>query len=719
MMSRGWIYTSNNNLIDSASFGPSYDNWYFALDMTSQNGGPSLLESEITINGITESPIIALFASDATTSSWANRGSLGGTLTAVNIRPEDLGHDTPFTDGSTAVRFHSVAGGTRRYYQAPDATWGDIDTEDFYFEAIFSRDMPVATTSTADAIVFTKRNESSSSTVGFTMHGVSATTFTFTARPAADAKRTAAVTTTARSWQHISGYFDNSDSTADGMRTFMGSQTTNTVAHTPGSLTNALIATIGDAPNWGVPNALEVNFKLVYLAIYKRASWLPGGATNNTEVSALIRQRQMVLAGMVPQKGTATPLVSTWTYHQSQRVVDGYVHNYSCGTGFAAPNESILASTGLPVKNQEFNSATAGLATTETFTDFTHTNTTAAASLIDPPQNPTQGVAGQGISQTGAAGTAVKNSKIAASSNSSLRRLLWQIYFKANTAPFFYMMTPDTVDGTNRHVWVDTATGATTLGSGAFGVKVQKCQGGWYRAHLSFTSVATITVGDIFFTVGFSDNNTTFNLTSDGTTIDGWLWGHYRGTIASGAATYPAQFFPYSANTANNIGAVIQFNGADVTGAPYTLWSEIFSRDQVPNASSTNQGTIIYGTDSLNFTQGPLVVNSGTFQRIDSGGTAAGAAQWAITGTPTTTSGVNNVADGGLVRGAVSCATNDIKLYANDGTLLGSDAAATVPTGCTKIWVGSLQNDTIVGRGYQISRCGCYAGVKTDSSGPT
>jgi hypothetical protein len=685
--------------------------------MNTQSGGPSLLESAITINGITEEPIILLRASDATTTSWENRGSLGGTLTAVNIRAEDLGWDTPFTDGSTAVRFHSVAGGTRRYYQAPDATWGDIDTEDFYFEAIFSRDMPVAITSGADAFVFTKRNISAGTAVGWTALSSSATSFIFTVRPAGDTTRSLSNTTTARSWCHQSGFFDASDTTGDGHRHYTGSATGLGNIHVAGSLSNSLIGVIGDSPFSTAPNTAEVNFKLVYFAVYKRANWLPGGATNQTEVSALLRKRQMVLAGMVPQKGTTTPLASTWNYHQSQRVIDGYVHNYSCGTGFPCPSESILGETGLPVKSQEFNIATSGIADSEIFTGWTHTNTTTAASLIDCPQNPTQGLAGQGLSHLGAAGTAVKNSKILAGTNLTSRRWLWQIYFKANTAPYFYLMTPDTVDGTNRCVWVDTATGATTLGSGSFGVKIQACQDGWFRAHLSFNSAATITVGDIFFTVGFSDTNTAFDLTSDGSTVDGWIWGNMRTSTTTSFTTYPALFFPYSGNTSNATGPQIVFPGTDVTAAPYTLWAEMFSRDLVPNTASTVQALISYTTDATNFNQ-LYLINTALFQRVDADGGIGGSFHWQISGSPNTTSGDNNASSGKLIRSASSCATNDIKLYASDGTLIGSDALATVPTAQTNIRIGNTVSGVVTGRGYSISRAGIKSTTSDNSEGP-
>jgi len=280
------------------------------------------------------------------------------------------------------------------------------------------------------------------------------------------------------------------------------------------------------------------------------------------------------------------------------------------------------------------------------------------------------------------------------------------------------MKCPDSTSGTSRWAWYNCATGATTLGAGAVAVKVQACQDGWFRAQLTFQVAIVGVAVTTDLEIGFSDTDTGFDLTSDGTTIDGWAWGIYYTFITSAIATYPSQFFPYSSNTGNATGPLIAFAGADVTAAPYTLWAEMFSRDRVPNASAVNQGLLSYDTDLNNYNQ-LYVANSAVSQQIISSSTIAGAAQWGISGSPVTTSGVNNASDGGFVRSAASCDTNDIDLYANDGTLLGTDAVATVPTGLTKIKVGQTRIGGVEGRGYQISACGVKMGTSSDSSGPT
>jgi len=336
---------------------------------------------------------------------------------------------------------------------------------------------------------------------------------------------------------------------------------------------------------------------------------------------------------------------------------------------------------------------------------------------MDIPQNPVQGLTGNGISLTGSAGTAVKSSELLIISSIVTRKCLYQTYFKGNAAPYFYLKQRDAGSGVSCWAWFDCATGAITSGAGLAGVKIQACQDGWFRAQITF--YITSPPFDVIYEVGFSDNNTAFDLTSDGSTIDGWVWGGYATTISGGnALTYPAQFFPYSGNsTTNSVGPLVTFNGADVTAAPHTLWAEMFSRDLVPNASALNQGLMSYDTDTSNYNQ-LYISNSGLVQEVVSSAAIAGAAQWAIVGSPSTTSGINNASSGGLIRSAVSCATNDIDLYASDGTLIGTDGVATVPTAQTSIRLGQTRLAAVSGRGYQITRAGIKSTTSSNSEGP-
>ena len=695
----------------AAGAGADFRDWYFYVDH-SQLAGPTRLTADspgITINGVTEQPIILLLGQDATTSSWPNRGSLGGSLTAVNIRAEDLGCDTPYTDGTKAVRFRSDSS-NRRYYEASDSTFGDIDTEDLVVAAVF---LSEETGSGFDSCVAVKRSVYGSS-VGWSCWSGSAPGQVLTVRPVGDTTRSAGLTRTFRCWTHITGWWDYSLGVVG---IHLGSQSGTGVAGLTGSLSNSEKFRIGDSI---IPGTNNIGFRLAYLAVYKRSDWLPGvdSATNQTAVLSGVRIQQAYLGGYVDSVSGATPTTitsvasTTFTFNENNERIA-----HALGTGCVAPTVDILRSTGEKVTGHMYQASSNGQATAEIFTTgWTHTNGTSNARTAvtnNCPFSSNVGVAGAGINMVGANNTdPVYSAFTILAAVAAARKFLLYTWVKAGTAPYFYYDVEDRTGNTGRQVWVDLSTNAITYGTGdSLHCEVQNFKDGWKR--ILFTLRKTTANVDTVVRWGWSDAASSTVCTSNGTDVTGSLFGWQQ--ITTTDINFSNIYWPYWGNASStNIGTLVIYSGSPVTHYPVSLWHESYAAQNqngyqiasYPLQLSTSSTSALYTVGQAS--NNTMLEFSGQNSSL----------QWQIF--PANQTGDNAYSSGNRIRWTcVAAGVNDIKLLNRAGDIVGTDTSATLPPlPLSNIRVGNSASGSVSGRTIITSRFGIAKVAKTDSSGP-
>jgi hypothetical protein len=711
--SRGFIYAPSNAYDNVVSAGVDLTGWSFYID-ANQEAGPTRLARErsaFTMNGIAVEPIVLLLGQDATTSSWPNRGTLGGSLTAVNIQAEDVGLSTPYTDGTKSVRFNSAGGGTRRYYVASDSTFADITTEDFVWESVYTREGVEGGFSN---IQFIKRNWASTTNNGYGAYSTASSTLTFTTKSSGAVGPEASSATTGQyCWQHVGGYFDNSQTASTGQAVVNGSQSSAAAAHTAGSLANTVPFRVGDSTYDGYyTNSSAVACRIAYIAIWRRSDWL-AGAANLTDYTVECRARQTYMSGIVESVAGYVPTTYSTAQTRSTKTWDGSSwEHHLVGPGCMAPDQYELYNSEEKISCVRFESQATGQTSAENFTGWSNTNISTAVSTALLPTSNLRGISSTGVTHIGTAGTAAKYFQLLLST--STNKWMTHVWVKPGAAGSAYLHLPDAgasgVD-INRYIRFNFNTGATEVGSGTLAAWAVPYVNGWWLLYCSARNSTAVAMN---LRIGFCNSESTFDLTSDGYAVDGYVWG-WTGA-SSGTLTYPDQEFPYfGINSPSNSGPLLVWPGITSTAsAPYSMWWEHMSEWRVAGFGATAYPMQV-STDGSNAayfstggTPGATVMSST--------GINANVTQW--TQTSATQTGANTASSGDRVRFAASLATNDIKLYNTEGTSIAPDASAIVPINMTTLRWGNNAAGTIVGRGVQYTRIGIKSSASTDSNGP-
>lgn len=694
----GFTFALNHNY--KFSLGPDLGQTYFYLDFN-QESGPRNLPTALNLGGGDILPEVLLYGDEATDTGWINRGTAGGTFIANNIRPEDLGRDTPYSAGS-AVRLQSIAAGTRRFYEAPNTTIADFNNDDFIIEVVYCRE--AGTTGTPLA----KRNIGSSTNVGWQVVGSTSTNITLQVRPTGDALRTSTSSTTVTAWHHVIAYFDQNDLTTTGMRTYTGSQTSATSTHTvQGAITNALPLRIGAEHNSAVG---AQDCTIAYIAIWRGADILPGGVLNNTVMVPLIRQRQQLLAGFVPATPN-TPTNITYNADYVTKVVDGKLKAFRCGLGCATISTSLMSDKITPQRGCFYHTAT-GLTSSvnpETFAAWTKTNLTLTNGAFNAPCQPVISVQGSSIVGT-AATTTMQISFGGLVLGTGATTNVLSMFVKPGDKTNFYFACADGVNNTNRFVYYDlTGTGSIgTIGSGlgttstAF---ISPYIDDWY--HCTFVFANTTETSPIV-SAGFCDADGSFSCTGDGSTINGYFYGVQ---FAQGS-NWPTAPFPISLNE-TVAGPIHTWAGSVITANPYSLWAETFSPAGLPGNRSA--APLIFANNATTEFAGLQVATAAVTYSPQTVGTVSSVSQWSILAAVT---GDANPSSGNKVPQLAAISANDIQLYSKTASL-GTDTSATVPVvPLNTIAVGSNQLTALGSNELRISRAAIFNTRRTNADAP-
>lgn len=663
--------------------GPNLDNYYFYQDFSSQPDGPKALPTTMNFGTTDFQPALLLYGEDATTSGWINRGTLGGTLSAVNIRPQDIGLDTPYkTTVAKGVRCQTQAGIAERYYEFTDPTIMDLGTDDFFFEAVYAR--PAG--GPANATIFNKRNVNNIANIGYNMHSTTTTNMAFSIRNTSGALQTASVSTTAFAWTYTAGYLDFSDGGTTGMRIYRGNDSSGVVAHSGTSAVNTLNFRVGAMQNSAA--FLEQDIILVYLAIWKASDLGFVAGTQEPIVTPIIRERQMILAGTKPLK-TPAPFSYSDAYRISHRVRNGKKQGYRTGSGFTVTDDFILPNGTVESGLYFHTSIGANSVAGESLSTWTQNNTTLTNNATVPSPIDIWLTSGPS-SMIGAAGTGPKSISFANVSPNTVTRA-WQVFVKAGNKNIARIaMTSGTITNPIEG-YLDLTTGqfvGTVIGE----MGVIPYTNDWYMVYWRYVPATTDNTTIDF---SFVDAAGSTNCTGDGSTINGYIYGAQVVVL-----NIPFGNLPINLTSETATSPIMNFVGTAIA-EPYSLLAESFSEAGVVS-TPTAPVPIAFQTDGsniVNLFQG----GAGTGMRIGSnalnGAAPVPGAQWSL---------FNNAfppdwQTSAKTRSAISCLTDNINLLGESG-VLGTDTLGTPPSNLSVIRIGANANNTAQGYLVQTSR---------------
>lgn len=661
------------------------DDFYFYLDLE-QPDGPTALPSAIDFGTGAVEPLILLRAEDATTTNWINRGSLGGALTAVNIRSEDLNQDTPYSSTSAKGVRLSNTDGAERYYEAPDSTWFDYADGDMYVEAVFCRNTAATTFS-----LLGKRNVAASGNIGWNIYGVSGSAVTFNLRAAADANRSASVSITPQAWTLINGFVDASDTTTTGFRVFRGNDSSATGVHATGSVSNASLARVGA---WLDYPAYSTDITLCYLAFYSAADLgFPGGASNLPSMTTIIRDRQLLLAGTKPAKA---PEITQYVdpFRVSYKITDGKMKGFRTGSGFTVVDQYPVKSTPVTKRGLDFssnlgtNAVNGELFTTGwTYTDTIIANNASVSSPVTPFRS-----AGP-TSLTGSVGSSNKYISYPFSAPNTTSRI-WQCFVKAGNKTVAHVGINQGIITNPIEAYIDLTTGVVATISGEVGCTPYI--DGWYLVYFRYAPVSTDNTAADF---GFVDATGSATCTGDGSTINGYVYGA-QVVLLNNQALTP---LPVAITNETVSAPIMNYNGTGVL-RPYSLWAEVFAQSVLTSAA-TQVVPISIRSSTSDITNLLVGANAVAIPRISTVGNNTTAP---VPGTQFVINADLSGADwpeGDIVRYASSCGTDDIKLLAPSG-VVGTDTSGTPVEATTLISVGTNGSNQSSGRAILTKRVG-------------
>lgn len=249
--------------------------------------GVSLLDPVLTLNGVSQSPLLLYYGGDAGASSWAQMGVAGGALAIAGAgAAPTLGVATCFAS-DLGVTFNGGAGA--KYFQSAGTTVGQVTTEDLVWELVVkqtsaAKNCRLFQKSTAGLVGWTIYQDSGSNKVyGYCHDG------TNTVLPLSPSAMVVG------RYYHYFLYMDRSENSTNGCAIVMnGTAGTGVNPSALTSITNAGHLTIGAAEDGSSP----ADNTIVHCAMWAASGWLAGGAGGAAEALAVAQARYARLKGI-------------------------------------------------------------------------------------------------------------------------------------------------------------------------------------------------------------------------------------------------------------------------------------------------------------------------------------------------------------------------------------------------------------------------------------
>lgn len=621
--------------------------------------GVGNLDPNLTINGITETPVFRYKGGDATATNWP-AWTYGETLTKVGGTAPTLNTGSPLMgDNDDSVQFNN--GGS---YRADNNSFADITTEDFVIE------MVVDSSSVSGDAFMDKRGAT-----GYLVDMSPAPTARLFLNDGVDDAfiRTAAMPV--QTWHHVIIFVDKSG--------FM-------VAYTNGAQGSAGACSSIDSLTVAAPFAIgaysggtaSLAGKIAYVAMWKRSGWLDTHLQKD-----VAEERFHRLIGIYPTRAKGTACPTTWTRATSAAIdkmedSDTTRKIYHVGAGWLRTASRVdvnsekisgylaeIASTNLCLESQTIStdgSAAVSPWVEETPADAFDVNGATAPDKTDTADGliAASGAAEHGINQDITLTAAV---------------YCMSAFVKKGDNDWFQMHNTTIANGA---VWFNISTGATgTAQAGIIEKGIEDWGDGWYRCWATF--LGTAAAHTIEFHSEEADNDDMFS--GDGSTVNMYIWG-----CQVEQNWYPSSYIPTTTGTVTRNKDELTYKGDDGnlggvgSNQRNTIACDIY-RESHTNGQ-VGQGTAAL-SDGAAGGKRILLTTTASGNRIRlfvaNGGTQADIQ-----------SVTEDITDGDIHNIRATFVTDNFHLY-SDGSEQGTaDTSGTPPDGLDQIDIGMDQSNT-------------------------
>jgi len=254
--------------------------------------------ASLEINSLTETPMALYIGPDARSDDWEPHKGYGVDLGIAGSGSDPtLEQGCPlFGDQDVSVKFNAG-----KYFEASSGSDLNISTEDFVFEAIWKQP--------SSERVASKLSDPGDGATGWQLYtgGANARLIVYDGGSSVSMWASTLNHLTAGAWYYGIWFGDRSENSTNGGRGSANggakSQTCNIYSITDIGNTSAKFR-IGR-----YDGILPFNSNLLYLAVWKRAGWMQGGAGNQTEWASIEKERFWKLVDIWPwlAQGTARP----------------------------------------------------------------------------------------------------------------------------------------------------------------------------------------------------------------------------------------------------------------------------------------------------------------------------------------------------------------------------------------------------------------------------
>jgi hypothetical protein len=625
-----------------------------------QNYPPSVanLPPGLYINGQTVYPTFRYNGRDATATTWPAWG-YGETLTLQAGTAPTYNNGSPLLGSvDDSVKFN--AGG---YYKADNNALGDITTEDFVDEMVFTLQPASAT------VAYAGKNPDNNG-----VHWYSTGTSIIWLIGSGGSIIQPAATVAYGSVMHVIAFGDKSGSAVFYVN---GVASTAYDFSALGSLSVAAPLAIGARTGGTLANSGNV----MYYARYIKANWLDAHLQ-----ATVAKTRFAQLTGVYPQtaRGTALPTVMTRSTagYLDKIEADGTTKLYYVGANWPRvcsrkdTNGNIVrgylsetAGTNILTLSTTLGSWAAGKASISATAVVLPDGTTGTANVI-------RDTADDGFHYIARSG---------GGTNTAARVI--SVFAKAINGTWGYALT----DG-GKSCYFNCATGAIGTAAGMVGVS-QNCGNGWWK--FTFYVAAWIAGSDFYIALANADN--TVNYTGDATDrLAVWLPQIELGNVASSSIPTAAAAVTRTADSLRYV-----MDDGNLTAGKGSVTVD-FMGPNIDQSGIPVYATISDGTVNNRIGYGACNAGDDTpFMFLVSGG----AAQIAIQGT-------TDIWNGNKHTLRATWKTNQARQYV-DGAVDGTeDTVCTVPTGLTQLDVGAYLSAGYESNGL-LSNLRIYGGVTT------
>jgi hypothetical protein len=293
----------------------------FSLFNSANKAGVDNLNPELTIGGVTETPMFRYKGGDASATGWP-KWTYGEDLNFVSA-----GTNPTYNAGSPCLGSNddSVKFNAGDYFEGDNTTFGNIGTDDIVIEIVAQINGSSLNYLGAKRVSYNQEGWglfSNSSLLHLAIEDTSSSVKVLSSTSSFSMPQ----------WVHVLVFIDRNENSTNGGKLFINgvledSENFSTLGTTDGSSAMTFGASDG--------GTYRGKHNVAYAAMWKKSDWMQGGATNATEWDAIAEERFAKVSGRYPlvAKGDPTPITTTRaTAAFLDKVESGKIRLYKMGS---------------------------------------------------------------------------------------------------------------------------------------------------------------------------------------------------------------------------------------------------------------------------------------------------------------------------------------------------------------------------------------------------